>query len=343
MILNHFPDRVIYDNGIEYLYFGGTNYLGITTNPDFQTILFESIKKWGVSYGSSRNSNIKLSVYEAGEQLLADTLKTEATLTVSSGMLAGKMITELLLKQGYTLFHFPNTHTALVHPASLPLFKNGLLNSAVFKHSCLKIAVLADAYPALEVEPINLSILDALPIDKKITLVLDESHSIGLIGNQGQGILSTINHPNIHQKIGIASLGKACGLSGGVIMGNQHLIDQLKKENTFVSASGMNPAFLETYIKSQAIYTVQRQKLHHNLNHFATLFINHKKYTFDSNYPIIYFECESVLELLTKNNIIPTSFSYPTTSGKLNRLVITANHTLADIEKLCNVLNSVFE
>ena len=45
MIVNEFPDRKILVNGIEYLYFGGTNYLGITTNPEFQTILFESIKK----------------------------------------------------------------------------------------------------------------------------------------------------------------------------------------------------------------------------------------------------------------------------------------------------------
>ena len=74
MIVNEFPDRKILVDGVEYLYFGGTNYLGMSTNKDFQNILFESIKKWGTAYGSSRNSNIKLSIYETAEKLLAKKL-----------------------------------------------------------------------------------------------------------------------------------------------------------------------------------------------------------------------------------------------------------------------------
>jgi hypothetical protein len=41
MIVNEFPDRIITVDGVEYLYFGGTNYLGMTTNPKFQKVLFE--------------------------------------------------------------------------------------------------------------------------------------------------------------------------------------------------------------------------------------------------------------------------------------------------------------
>ena len=50
MMVNEFPDRKILVDGVEYLYFGGTNYLGMTTNLAFQAILFESIKKWGTAY-----------------------------------------------------------------------------------------------------------------------------------------------------------------------------------------------------------------------------------------------------------------------------------------------------
>jgi 8-amino-7-oxononanoate synthase len=78
MILDEFSDRKVQINGLDYLYFGGTNYLGMTTNPEFQNILFESIKKWGISFGSSRNSNIKLSIYTSAENLLAENLNTEA-------------------------------------------------------------------------------------------------------------------------------------------------------------------------------------------------------------------------------------------------------------------------
>lgn len=52
----------------------------MSTNADFQNILFESVKKWGTAYGSSRNSNIKLSIYETAEKLLTKNIDAEASL-----------------------------------------------------------------------------------------------------------------------------------------------------------------------------------------------------------------------------------------------------------------------
>jgi 7-keto-8-aminopelargonate synthetase-like enzyme len=46
--------------------------------------------RWGSSYGSSRNANIKLTAYENSEHFLAKFIKAEAALTVSSGMLPEK-------------------------------------------------------------------------------------------------------------------------------------------------------------------------------------------------------------------------------------------------------------
>src|SRR3970040_1116859 len=132
MTVNGFPDRIIRVDGVEYLYFGGTNYLGITTNPDFQNILFESIKKWGTGFGSSRNSNIQLSIYETAEKLLAKNIGTEAALAVSSGMLAGKLVVEHLSNTTDAVFHFPDTHPALMSVSSLPIMENGKLNPRIF-------------------------------------------------------------------------------------------------------------------------------------------------------------------------------------------------------------------
>ena len=40
MVVNEFPDRKIKIDGVDYLYFGGTNYLGMTTQIVLQNILF---------------------------------------------------------------------------------------------------------------------------------------------------------------------------------------------------------------------------------------------------------------------------------------------------------------
>lgn len=339
MQVNEIPNRVFYKDGEEFLYFGGTNYLGVTTLPEFQALLLTSFQKWGTSYGSSRSANIQLEIYKTAEDLLAQQMVTDAAVTVSSGMLAGKLALEQLQHTTDIIFHFPNTHPALMHPFSLPLIQNGKLNPFLFDSTYSKIGIVADAIPSLEVTAIDLSILRDIPSDKKITLVLDESHSIGILGEKGQSILSQYELPNVHQKIIIASLGKAMGLSGGVIAGDSVFIGEIKKLQNFVGASGMNPAFLETFVNAQNIYHLQRQQLKENLNYVAQHLIPNNSFTFTSAYPTIYFDQEELLQLFLENNIIPTSFPYPTASGKLSRIVISAHHTKADLDKMIQQLN----
>jgi len=338
MIVNEFPNRIINVDGIEYLYFGGTNYLGMSTNADFQNILFESIKKWGTGYGSSRNSNIKLSIYETAEKLLAKSIDTEAALVVSSGMLAGKLVVEYLSKTTDAMFHFPDAHPALKNPPSLPILINGELNSKIFDKNTSKITILTDAIPSQYVEPIDLGILLTIPKEKEITLVIDESNSLGIIGNEWQNKLKKENI-NI---IKVSSLGKALGLSGGVIAGDSDFIESIKKEDTFIGAAGMNPAFLETYVNAQDIYLSQQQRLHRNLNYIETHLTNRERYTFRSSYPVIYFDDNAFSKKLLENKIITTSFKYTNDSGLLNRIVITSNHTNDDLEQLVVQLNSIF-
>ena len=330
MIVNEFPDRKIVVDGVEYLYFGGTNYLGMTTNPEFQTILFESIKKWGTSYGSSRNSNIKLSVYENAEKLLAQNLNTQAALTVSSGMLAGKLVVDYLSKATDAMFHFPDAHPALMHPASLPIFTGSQLNPKLLDKSIASITVVTDAVLAQCVEPIDLSLLLTISKEIKVNLVIDESNSFGILDDNWQ---TPLQRENI-RIIKVASLGKAIGISGGVIAGNQNFITEMGKQDCFIGAAEMNPAILETYLNAQEIYRLQKQKLQGNLKYFDTHFKKRALFRFHPSYPILYFEDDFVSKKLLENKIITTSFRYTNASGKLNRIVLTANHTLADLEKL---------
>lgn len=330
MTVNEFPDRLINVDGVDYLYFGGTNFLGISTNTDFQAILFESIKKWGTTYGSSRNSNIQLAIYTTAEKLLAQNLDTAAALTVSSGMLAGKLVVDYLSKTTDALFHFPDAHPALMHPQSLPILINAELNPKLFDKSLSKITILTDAVPSQCVQPIDLSTLLTIPKEKKIDLVIDESNGFGIITNNWQNFLKQDNITIIK----VASLGKAIGISGGVIAGNYPLISEIRNQECFIGAAGMNPAFLETYVTAQSIYRLQKQKLEQNLTYIKEHFSNSSIFTFHPSYPIIYFDDELVSRKLIDNKIITTSFKYTNESGKLNRIVITSNHTIEDLNQL---------
>ena len=339
MKVNQFPDRIIKIEKEEYRYFGGTAYLSLPTHPEFQKLLIKNILQWGTAYGSSRSSNIQLNAYENGERFLVNYIKADAVLTVSSGMLAGKIVIEALTPATDCFFHFPNTHIAIKVPNSLPVFIENELNPRLLDTATEKITILTDSVPSLHVKPIDFSILNSIPSNKEITFVIDESHSLGILGTNGCGIFLEVNLPSIKRKIMVSSLGKAFGLTGGVIAGDSEFIHQIKNHDTFVSSAGMNAAFVQTMADAAPLYLQQHQKLKDNLNYIHAHLTQKKTIHFDRNYPLIYPKIEGLSKILTANKIIVTHFKYLTDSTILNRIVITANHTKEDLDAIIHILN----
>jgi len=338
MIVEKFPDRIIEIDQKQYLYFGGTAYLGLPTNKKFQDLVVQNILKWGTTYGSSRTANIKLSAYTAGEKFLAQHIGSEDSVTVSSGMLAGKLVLEKLKKQTDCFYHLNEIHSAIQIENSLPVFVNGKLNERLLDSKPEKITILTDGVPSFQTKPVDLSFLNEILNHKEITLVVDESHSLGIIGKNGSGIYSSIDFA-IKRKILVSSLGKAFGLTGGVIASDSEFIQEIKEIETFTSAAGMNPAFVQTLSDASEIYKIQHQKLLENLSYIDSILIKNKNVKFDKSYPLIYLLPKELVLKLKEENIIIASFKYTKEAEPLNRIVITANHTKEDLDKLVGVLN----
>jgi 7-keto-8-aminopelargonate synthetase-like enzyme len=339
MIINQFPDRTIQVDNQQYLYFGGTSYLGLPTNKEFQKILIANLKKWGTAYGSSRNANIQLTCYDDAEIKLANFIQSEAALTISSGMLAGKIVIEQLIESTTTFFHFPETHTAIKAPNSLPFFVDGKINSLLTNSKKETIIVLTDAVPTSKIEAIDLSVLDLISDSKQITLVVDESHSLGILGINGCGIFSKIRNKNLERIILTSSLGKAFGITGGVIASDLEFITQIKKNASYASAAGMNPGFAQSISDTPAVYLAQHLKLQSNLKYISKNLKPNPKIEFSEKYPLLYPKIKEINQKLKDQNIIITNFEYPNETGYLNRIVITAKHTKKDLKKLITALN----
>ncbi|WP_343586320.1 aminotransferase class I/II-fold pyridoxal phosphate-dependent enzyme [Flavobacterium sp.] len=338
MIVEKFPDRIIEIDQKQYLYFGGTAYLGLPTNHKFQDLIVQNILKWGTTYGSSRTANIQLSAYTSGENFLAQHIGSEKTVTVSSGMLAGKLVLEKLKKQTDCFYHLNEIHSAIQIENSLPVFINKKLNTNLLDSKPEKITILTDGVPTFQTRPIDLSFLNEISNQKEITLVIDESHSLGIIGKNGSGIYSSIDFP-IKRKILVSSLGKAFGLTGGVIASDSNFIKEIKEIETFTSAAGMNPAFAQTLSDASEIYKIQHQKLKENLNYIDSILVQPNNVKFDKNYPLIYLLSNELVEKLKREKIIIASFRYTKEAEPLNRIVITANHLKEDLDKLIQVIN----
>jgi 7-keto-8-aminopelargonate synthetase-like enzyme len=340
MQLNKLPNTTACIDKVEHLYFSGTSYLGVATLPEFQEIIFKNIKIWGTSYGSSRNANLKLDVYKRGEEFLANFINNQDCTTVSSGTMAGQFAIATLEKLVDVFYFMPKTHPAILPKNALPAFNENVLNSLLINQKKETICIVMDAIAALETKPFNFDFLHEISSQKKVFLLIDESHSFGVLGKNGNGISSTIHiHKNI-EIVTVSSLTKAFGINGGIIAGKKSFINLIKENPLFVGSSGMNPAFLESFLDGQNLYKYQLKKLQENCTYVYENLKHLYNINISKNYPVFFINDENIADYLLTKKIVITSFYYPTSTKKINRIVLNANHTKEQLNKLIEILLS---
>ena len=338
MQLQKAPNTTAVINNTAYLFFSGTSYLGIPLLPSFQELIRQSISTWGTSYGSSRSANLKLDIYQKGERYLSSFLKTEDAVTVSSGTLAGRFALRNLQKTVDAFFYMPKTHPSILTDDAQPVFKNSELNSELINTKYKTICIIVDAIATLETTPFSFEFLNNISKTTTIYLLLDESHSLGVLGETGNGISSQIPKKKNIELVLVSSLGKAFGINGGVIAGSSNFINLVKTDSLFIGCAGMSPAFLDAFVNARDIYQNQLKKLQENSSYVYHKLKHLPSVRMSENYPVFFFEKEKIADYLFKNRILITSFYYPAATKKINRVVLNANHTKKQLDSLIDCL-----
>ncbi|MCV6631456.1 MAG: aminotransferase class I/II-fold pyridoxal phosphate-dependent enzyme [Flavobacteriaceae bacterium] len=341
--VDHFPGSSFTQDGKRFRYFGGTAYLGLQTLEAFQELFIHHIRKYGTNYGASRKSNIQFPIYEKAERFLATQIGCEASLSLSSGFLAGQLLTHHLRAAGHPLFYAPNTHVA-TQDATANCFKSyTTLKAAVEKQlrekNTLKPVVFLDSIELMSFEnhPYYQG-LQTLPLNE-IIVVVDDSHGIGIVGEHGEGAFSTLKKLGAAELIGCASLGKAFGISAGLIYGKQHRIEAIANSSFFGGASPATPASMASLLDAQNIYNTQRTKLRSNLKRFHQNLDEKVHFQSIAQHPAIPFRNELLSQHLAKHHFIITNFRYPSQQDPLmSNIVISAAHGEKDIDDLTSCI-----
>ena len=339
-----FPGREILVDGIPHLYFGGTAYLGLQTFPKFQQLYIENVKRYGTNYGASRMSNIRLSVFEEAESYLAKLVGSESCITLSSGYLAGQFILRFLQGKKHKFFYAPNSHSALqakkpknyVTYASLSF----ALNSHLTANDSITPVIFLDSIDFSGGNYPDFNGLKSLPLHKCI-VVVDDSHGIGIVGKNGEGVFKSIEKLNPRGLYVCCSLGKGFGIQAGAIFGTETNIDKMKETPFFGGASPAAPSAMATLLDATSIYGNRRKLLKTNIVYFLDRLAQLEKFRFMPEHSAFTFKNPKLVALLKKHHIIITDFNYPNEhTDMMSRIVISASHTKTDIEKLVFILNS---
>jgi len=340
-ITDQIPGRTAFFNNEAWLYFSGTAYLGLSQHTDYQNLIIEGLRQYGTHFGGSRLSNLRLQIFEEAENALANWTGAEAALNISSGTLAGQLVVKTLKNAGK--FYF----APAVHPALFGEGDYSELNFENWSQFVLEEAqrfknpmvLFSNTLDPLKARQFDFTWVQQLPKEIPITLVLDDSHGIGVTGTRGAGIFSTLKVPENVELIVIVSLGKALSIPGGVILGKADFIQKIWQSPYFGGASPVNPAFLYAFLQASNLYEQQQQILFRNVDFFKTATESLNLFQSFDSYPVFYTPKNALGDFLKSHKVLISSFPYPTAQSEhITRIVLNAAHTQEDLDELADLL-----
>ncbi|MDB5225867.1 MAG: 2-amino-3-ketobutyrate coenzyme ligase, partial [Bacteroidota bacterium] len=171
----------------------------------------------------------------------------------------------------------------------------------------------------------------------------DDSHGIGLIGKNGEGIASSLPRKDNIEYIITYSLSKSFHTEGGAVScTNEKHAALLRALPEYTATTPMPPALIHAFLNGAEIYHEQREKLKKNTAFFREVAPGHVIAAQHDQLPI------SVLNDVKEENlldahIIISSFPYPDPKGKkIKRVVVNALHSQADLQALADALPGSF-
>lgn len=341
--LQNIPGRTTIIDGKEYLFFSGYSYLGLGLLPEFTDLVKKGIDLYGVVYPSSRISNTQLDLYTKMEEQLAAFVHTEDAACVSSGFLSARTAVEVVAEemQVYALHH---THPASSAMAAMQLIPENQSWEDFLRQraaaSEYRFAVAADSMYITPGHINDFSFLKNTPAHFNITLIIDDSHGIGWLGNEGRGIRSLLTLPNNIELLLNFSLSKAFHMNGGAVCGSRKWIDAVRRHVNYTTSTPFMPSLAYAFTQAQELFRQQRQTLHQNIEYLQKLTAKH---TFVANEgtPVFVVAKKDIAQHLLQNNIIISSFGYPhPEDDPVNRVVVNALHTKSDLERLVHFLEA---
>jgi len=337
--IHHLDGRHLFSNGKKYLYCAGTSYLGLAYDPEFGEYLREGIARYGTNYGGSRNANFQFNDIKELESRLGDWIGAEQLITVSSGTFSGSLLREIFEAERLIIFG-PNPHPALLIFDGIQWTGNQQewWTKSIHHLQNLppqKISLILNTVDALLPDKLDLSNLENLPAKHDYLLILDDSHGLGVIGEDGKGITSEVPPDWKLRTIILGSLGKAFGLPGGFLAGSFRFINKIKLSPLFAGASPIIPAYCFAFNQIFPIIPTKVAQLRNNISAGQEILHHHKGWHHHPDLPIFTSRESGRYDSALEAGIMISHFAYPDADGeKICRLILNALHTDEDIDVL---------
>src|SRR5437762_3646399 len=266
-----------------YLNFASYNYIGLNGDPRIAEAAKAAIDRYGTSVSASRMVSGERPVHRELEQALARVHGAEDSVVLVGGHSTNVTVIGHLLGRNDVIVHDAFIHNSIVQGAILSGARR-----VPFRHLDPEAAdkVLAEARPrhghallvieghySMDGDVPDLAAFVAVARRHRAWLMVDEAHSLGVLGPRGFGLA---DHAGIDPKevdIWMGTLSKSLVSCGGYIAGRQPLIDYLKRMAPgFVFSVGMTPPSAAAALAAVDILEREPERVR-RLNQRAALFL----------------------------------------------------------------------
>lgn len=270
-----------YCAGKRYLAFIHFDYLGLATHPEVIQALQQAATTLGISSSASQLLGGHYEIHQQLEHALATFTGYECALVFPTGYMANlAVLTSLLSSEDCILLdrlsHASLLDAARFSTATLKRYQHrdmASLELLLQQSSPKSTWIGSDGVFSMEGDIAPLPQLLALAKQYQCSVIIDDAHGIGVLGQQGRGSLEhhRIDTQNISVLVG--TFGKAFGTMGAFIAGSNLLIETLLQfGRSYIYTTALPPAIASATLTSLQILqrdTWRREHLQQLIQHFS--------------------------------------------------------------------------
>jgi len=348
--------------GREVVLFCMNDYLGLSCHPALRSSAERAMKDWGMGGGASRLISGNLSVYDELEGSLAQFKDAEAALVFSSGYATNLGLISSIACEEDVIFSDQLNHASIVDACRLSKAKVVVyqhldmedLEALLRRHKGRKRFIVTDGVFSMDGDLCPLPILFSLAQRFEATLIIDDAHATGVVGEKGKGSLEYWGL-DADQAIQVGTFSKAIGTQGGFVCGKKILIDYLvNKARPFIFSTALPPPVVAA--TKTAIQIIENANdLRHKLLRLTTILRDGLK---DLGFPIptlptpiiplVVGDTQETIRLsqhLFQNGLFTPPIRPPTVpEGKSRlRISLSALHSEEDIGRLIDAIEGFFK
>jgi 8-amino-7-oxononanoate synthase len=229
---------VTHINGREYINYSSYNYLGMNGSAEVNDAAIEAIKKHGTSVGASRLVAGERPFQRDLEKKLAEIYETDDAIVFVSGHATNVNVISTLFGPKDLIIYDALVHNSIIEGIKLsgaphfPYLHNdpASLENLLVKNrrNYERVLIVTEGLFSMDGDIPDLPKLIDLKKRYSCFLMIDEAHSLGVLGNTGKGIYEHYNVNPHDVDLWMGTLSKTLASCGGYIAANRDIVDILK-------------------------------------------------------------------------------------------------------------------